>query len=137
MDTASRHHLLRRHQTSTVEVFLTKEYEVLWGNELSKVGNRELIVDERLDFTFTSRKNTNVMTHANAEKVAETAQGRKYGYFFKNSEFPKVFGKRSAGCDNEPPIVGLQESVGIPDQKWWHPTYPRAPPKDQESGMYA
>ena len=116
MDTASRRHPLRRHQTSTVEIFLTKEYEDSWGNEQSKVGSRELMVNEKLGFTFTSRKNTNVMTHANAEKVAETAQGRKYGYFFRNSEFPKISGKRSAGCDNEPPIVGLQESVGIPDQ---------------------
>jgi hypothetical protein len=48
-----------------------------------------------------------VMTHANAEKVAETAHGRKYGYFFRNPEFPKVSGKRSAGRDSEPPIVGL------------------------------
>jgi len=75
-----------------------------------------LIVKERWDFTLTSRKNTNVMTHANAEKVAETAQGRMYGYFFRNPEFPKVSGKRSTGCDNDPPIVGLQGSVCITDQ---------------------
>ncbi len=57
--------------------------------------------------TPTSRKNTNVKIHANAEKLAETAQGKKYGYFLRNLEFPKVSGKRSAGRDNDPPIVGL------------------------------
>ena len=50
-----------------------------------------------------------VMTHVNAEKVAETAHGRKYGYFLRNPEFPKVSGKRSAGRDSDPPIIGLYE----------------------------
>ena len=64
-----------------------------------------------MDFTPTSRKNTNIKTHTSTENVAGTAQGRKYGYFFRNSEFPKVSGKRSAGRDSDPPIIGLQKSV--------------------------
>jgi hypothetical protein len=60
----------------------------------------------------TSRRNIDVKIHAKAEKLAETAQGRKYGYFLRNLESPKVSGKRSAGRDNDPPIVGLQTMVG-------------------------
>jgi len=105
---ASRRHLWMRDRTSKVEVFLSKECEELRENELSEV--KTWIEDkQKLNSTRTSRKNTNVKTHANAEKVAGTAQGRKYGYFFRNSEFPKAPGKRSAGCDSEPPIVGLQD----------------------------
>jgi hypothetical protein len=73
----------------------------------------------------------------NAEKLAETAQGRKYGCFLKNSEFPKVSGKRSVGRDNDPPIIGLQTMVGIADRSKGRLTYPSAPPTDNVIGMYA
>jgi len=133
---ASRRHLWMRDRTSKVEVFLSKVCEELRENELSEV-KTWIEVKQKLDSTPTSRKNTNVKTHANAEKVAGTAQGRKYGYFFRNSEFPKAPGKRSAGCDSEPPIVGLQELVGIPDPLGGRLTHPSAPPVDQEIGIYA
>jgi hypothetical protein len=39
---------------------------------------------KKLAFTPTSLKRTYAITHASAEKVAGTAHGRKYGYFFRN-----------------------------------------------------
>ena len=47
------------------------------------------------------------MSHESAVTVAETEQGRKYGYFLKNAESPKIFGNLSAGLAREPPISGL------------------------------
>jgi len=56
----------------------------------------------------TSFKNINVSNQASAEKVAGTAQARKYGYLFMNAESPNVSGKWSAGRESDPPIIGLQ-----------------------------
>lgn len=105
---ASRRHLFQRGQRSTrFVVSFSRECADLWEQELSRV--QTVGQSQRYwGFTLTSRKNTNVRIQANAEKVAETAQGRKYGYFLRNSEFPKVSGKRSVGRDNDPPIVGLE-----------------------------
>jgi hypothetical protein len=47
------------------------------------------------------------MSQDSAVTVAETEQGRKYGYFLKNAESPKTFGNLSAGLAREPPISGL------------------------------
>jgi hypothetical protein len=60
------------------EVSLSKECEEFWEKELSKV---QTVGRSRTEIgcTLTSRKNTYVKIHANAENVAETAQGRKYG----------------------------------------------------------
>ena len=87
--------------------------------------------------TPTSRKNTNATIHANAEKLAETAQGRKYGYFLRNSEFPNTSEKRSVGRDNDPPIIELQTMVGIADWPKGCHTYPSAAPMGHVIGMYA
>ncbi len=46
-------------------------------------------------------------------------------------------GKRSAGRDNDPPIVGLQIVVGITDGSKGNHTYPIAPPNDHAIGTYA
>jgi hypothetical protein len=95
-----------------IEISLSKECEEFGGRKRSEVQGRGFKLSRRLSCLPTSRKNTTVKIHAKAEKLAETAQGRKYGYFLRNSEFPKVSGKRSAGRDNDPPIVGLQTMVG-------------------------
>jgi len=47
------------------------------------------------------------MSHESAVKVAETAQGRKYGYSLKNPESLKMLGNLSAGLARDPPIIGL------------------------------
>jgi len=90
-----------------IEISLSKECEEKGGRKQSEVQTVGSKFEHRLSCLPTSRKNTNVRIHAKAEKLAETAQGRKYGYFLRNAEFPKVSGKRSAGRDNDPPIVGL------------------------------
>ena len=91
-----------------IEISLLKECEEFVGKKQSKVQNPWVQVDQKFWAAYlTSRKSTLVKIHAKAEKLAETAQGRKYGYFLRNSEFPNVSGKRSAGRDNDPPIVGL------------------------------
>jgi hypothetical protein len=97
---------------------LSEECGGFWGKKQSKRSAKpkpSAFFSKKLrgaGFYPTSRKNTNVKTQAKAWKLAETAQGRKYGYLLRNSEFPKVSGKRSAGRDNEPPIVGLQTING-------------------------
>lgn len=48
------------------------------------------------------------MSHESAVIVAETEQGRKYGYFLKNVELPNTSGNLSAGMAREPPISGLR-----------------------------
>jgi hypothetical protein len=53
-----------------------------------------------------SLRNKNVTTHTTAEKVAEIAQGRKYGYFLRNSFWPNSCGNLSAGRESEPPMMG-------------------------------
>lgn len=58
-----------------------------------------------------------------AENVAGTAQARKYGYVFRNCEFPKMSGKRSCGLDRKPPMIGLNTVVSnkvIPVLKSMH-----------------
>ena len=126
-----------------IGISLSKECEEFWGKKESGLQNKLWVrVEQKVKGAAlpTSRKNTNVKIHAKAEKLAETAQGRKYGYFLRNSDFPKVLGKRSAGRDNDPPIVGLQAINGrlvmSTGSKWDH-TYPSAPPKDHAIGMYA
>jgi len=39
-------------------------------------------------------------------KVADTAQGRKYGYSFKNLLLPKKIGNPTTGFDNTAPMIG-------------------------------
>ena len=95
-----------------VVISWSKECEEFGGMRQSESANRGFKLSRKPSCLPTSRKNIKVKTHAKAEKLAETAQGRKYGYFLRNSEFPKVSGKRSAGRDNDPPIVGLQTMVG-------------------------
>ena len=51
------------------------------------------------------------MSHESAVTVAETEQGRKYGYFLKNAESPKIPGNLSAGLARDPPINGLGISL--------------------------
>ena len=46
-----------------------------------------------------------------AVKVAGTAQGRKYGYSFKNLLLPNKLGNRSAGLESAPPMIGLFREV--------------------------
>ena len=36
-------------------------------------------------------------------------QGRKYGWSRRNANFPKVSGHRSAGLENTPPMIGLEQ----------------------------
>ena len=55
--------------------------------------------------TVSSRKRK-VTSHATAEKVAGTAQGRKYGYFLWKSLLPNRRGNLSAGRANDPPMMG-------------------------------
>jgi hypothetical protein len=95
-----------------IENSLSKESEEFGGMKRSEKCKPWVKLSRKLSCLPTSRKNTTVKIHAKAEKLAETAQGRKYGYFLRNSEFPKVSGKRSAGRDNDPPIVGLQTMLG-------------------------
>jgi len=64
--------------------------------------------------------NNKAMSHESAVTVAETEQGRKYGYFLKKAEPPKIFGNLSAGLAREPPISG-----------------PTVIPKDQVRGKIA
>jgi len=47
------------------------------------------------------------MSHESAVKVAETEQGRKYGYSLKNPDSPKTSGNLSAGLSRDPPTSGL------------------------------
>lgn len=47
-----------------------------------------------------------VTSQAIKANVADIPQGKKYGYSRRNLERPKRRGKRSAGCDREPPIIG-------------------------------
>jgi hypothetical protein len=55
-----------------------------------------------------------------------------------NCKCPKVFGNRSAGRDNNPPIRGLQRASDFQKRLKYHTgTYPRAPPLDQAIGIYA
>lgn len=51
--------------------------------------------------------NTKAMSHESAETVAETEQGKKYGYSLRNVESPKMSGNLSAGLARDPPISGL------------------------------
>jgi len=53
-----------------------------------------------------SLRNKNVIIQATAEKVAGIAQGKKYGYFLRNSFCPNSFGNLSAGRESEPPMMG-------------------------------
>lgn len=43
--------------------------------------------------------------------VAETEQGKKYGYSLKNAESPKISGNLCAGLAKVPPISGLGEQI--------------------------
>jgi hypothetical protein len=71
-------------------------------------------------FWTVSLRKRNATMQATIKKIAGTAQGRKYGYSFKNSDFPNNSGKFSAGCERAPPING-----------------PKILPVDQEMGTYA
>jgi len=46
------------------------------------------------------------MNQAQSVYVAGTAQGKKYGYFLRNSLLPNKEGNRSAGLEREPPMIG-------------------------------
>jgi hypothetical protein len=131
---------MRVAMTMTIDISLSKECEEFGEKKESEVQNRGFNFEQKIISSClpTSRKNATVKIHAKAEKLAETAQGRKYGYFLRNSEFPNVSGKRSAGRDNDPPIVGLSNingrSVLIADRLKECHTYPSAPPKDHAIG---
>jgi len=64
--------------------------------------------DEKvLNETTRYPENRKVMSHESAVKVAETEQGRKYGYSLKNPDLPKMLGNLSAGLARDPPTSGL------------------------------
>src|SRR6266550_1077693 len=56
-------------------------------------------------FTRVSFRNTIPNSHATSNKIEQTAQGKKYGYFLKNSLEPNNPGNCSAGRESEPPIL--------------------------------
>jgi hypothetical protein len=72
-----------------------------------------VVCDSYEDLSFqmmrqhTSFKKRKTTIHVNADTVAGTAHGKKYGYFFRNSEPPKILGNLSAGRASAPPMNGL------------------------------
>jgi len=53
-----------------------------------------------------SLRNINATIQIARVRVAEIAQGRKYGYSFRNLLLPKKIGNSTAGFDNTPPMIG-------------------------------
>ena len=56
----------------------------------------------------TSLKPTRAAMNPTNATVDAIRQGRKYGWSRRYANFPKVFGQRSAGLENTPPMVGLE-----------------------------
>ena len=59
----------------------------------------------------TSLRPTEAPRNATKARTEEIKQGRKYGWSRRYANFPNVSGQRTAGLENTPPIIGLENSV--------------------------